>query len=300
VCPLHVSLDRSADGLLTVRDLGSTNGLVQLSAKTPLAVTEAVVNGDARFRIGKTVFRVRQGDQTIPPAVPLKRGRAAGLIRPTPWLNTVAIVGSVGLLTAHNYVGWFEELNAGTLLVWVAGFLMSILAWTGLWALATWLVSRRFEVVRHGAIPALALLASSLILEALEYVAFATNARLSYEISWWGATIVFITGLLYANLRVCFPPAPRRRLAAGAAAVSGITVGLFWMVSIGTRWQEAHWSHNLEYVAQLKRPMFRLAAIRSIDAFFEGTESMKEVVDRLARERSHRQTDPAIIDGERP
>src|SRR5262249_49738288 len=154
-------LHRDEDGQLVVEDLGSLNGLWELSP--PRRASRVLVDSECHLRIGQTVLRLRAATYPVAPALPA--ASEGGLVRIAGrWTGTASVVLGFALFLAVD--GWLESYDADSRKFVVLGSLALVLAglvWSGVWAVVSRAVSHRFHFREHCTVATGALLALQLV-----------------------------------------------------------------------------------------------------------------------------------------
>jgi hypothetical protein len=146
----HARIARSADGLLTLTDLDSVNGIESAGQGR---VAELPLVAGTQFRIGRTPFRVVDADAPVPPALPLAPQHTG----PAPWfergwyqlLAPLAILVILGVQTYLDTAT--REAGTAALGVVIAVAIMMAM-WSGVWALVGRALVRRPAFLAHTAV----------------------------------------------------------------------------------------------------------------------------------------------------
>jgi pSer/pThr/pTyr-binding forkhead associated (FHA) protein len=164
----HAVVARSEAGDLEIADAGSRNGLFRLGAKRRLARER--VDPGARYRVGRTVFRIRTANHPVAPE--LVERAAARWDRAIAWVAVLAATAAVLLCVwseTHERVEWLKLLAAPVFV------LLAILGWSGAWGLAGRLLVGEARFAGHLAMGALTVL-GCLAVANWDYLAFAFSA----------------------------------------------------------------------------------------------------------------------------
>lgn len=233
----HAQVAIAADGL-ALEDLGSVNGITLLSGERTLSV--ALVPG-ARFHLGRTAFRVVDGDAGLPPALPLP---AAGAPRTTEFESAFATssrwydrrVVQLALILALAVVFGVEMyLSDATRDAGTSGFggaiggLMLIAMGAGVWALIARLLGRRARFLPQSAVISAAFLVMFLLSAGLGYLNFLLPGAGGF-FSFGESAALTLLGVvtLYVQLGIATALSARRRAigsAAGFAVIIAIVAG---------------------------------------------------------------------------
>lgn len=283
VAPRHFSVDHTPEGGVTVTVGETVNGL-RCGHKLLAAGSRAVRPSGEEWVAGHTRLRLRLPDEMLAPeqALPQLSGwRTAGL---------VAVLIGLGLWTS-----WGEYLDAdpGNLLSRLAPVLIGIFAllalWCFLWALGSKIFQHRFDYWTHVRIASTGLLASGVLGAALGVLAYSTSWVVLSRVREPVEALV-LAGAVYAHLCAVLP---LRRRAFGwgvtAAAVAGLGVAAAFRYHNTGRFTEEL------YLATLPPPLLRLAPAVSPETFLQGAATMKDRLDKKARESDD---DDAAPDGD--
>lgn len=137
----HARIITEEDGGVLLVDLGSVNGIDALGQGRTRGL---VLAPGVSFRLGRSLFRVRTADESLPPAVPLPAAVGA----PGLWLEdrrwTVALLlAAVGLAGLDTWVDSVDRDAAVETLLLSASVLLLLLLWSAAWALIGRLLVRR-------------------------------------------------------------------------------------------------------------------------------------------------------------
>src|SRR5208282_503562 len=178
VSPLHVRLERTSGGGWRVQDLKSENGLFLESPPRP--ISEAELNFNDVFRVGRTLLRLRNSSDPIPPTR-LDRGPQQGwfMALSQPWCVLLLFSIFFAGVAVYNYLGEYEELSTKTLAthVIVVFFSLSIaiFLWCGVWSLVTRILRSRFFFLAHAAAACLGAILIFSFLNVCSYAAFSLS-----------------------------------------------------------------------------------------------------------------------------
>lgn len=143
----HARIEVAPDGVATLHDLGSINGIEQVGHGDADAIP--LLPGTV-VRLGRTVFRVRSSEEALPAAVPLP----AAIGAPGVWLETrrwgLGLLGAMLALTVWS--AWddtFTRDGAVEVLLVTAAALVFLVLWAGGWALLGRVLARRPAFAVH-------------------------------------------------------------------------------------------------------------------------------------------------------
>ena len=147
VAPLHLKVGYDTEGVLWIEDLAS-NSAQGTDQQSP--VTRMRVDREAAIRIGETSLRVRTAAFSVPPALSIHDQPRTGSTGPG--------YGSKAILCAGVFivVSWVSTWLAQTAEFKLANFLpeglifpLVVLAWAGMWALVTRIITTQAQYSRH-------------------------------------------------------------------------------------------------------------------------------------------------------
>lgn len=269
--PYHAVVQRAPAGELEIVDAGSKNGLFRAGAKNRFGRER--VNPSARYRAGRTEFRVRAGDHPVAAELP-DRG-ARGLREPLAAL--AALLAVVAALVLEAWSGAVERGQLAKLVVTPVLAVVALLLWAGAWGLAGRLLSGERRVAAHVAVASLALLGIFLA-NRLDYVAFALSVPQVDLVGLFAIGAALAWGLR-RHLALA-TERPGRGATLAAAAVAAACVGLFALLA--QLWR-ADDPNRMAYLKHIKLPETRLVEATETARFFLDTEQIKGKLDRLRR-----------------
>jgi hypothetical protein len=278
VCPRHARLVVNGARGLIVEDVGSINGLHGANGLGRQARLE-VLPGQT-FRVGHTVLRLCDAEQSVAPAIVDHDGPAARLPRLLTTRSSIVIcLLSFAAFAMQTYLGSFERVGFANVLSDAMPVLLLVALWGGAWALASRIVSHRFNFAQHLAVVA-AVGACALIVDALvEWMIFLFPSDLFEGLR--GAFVLALSGcLLYGHLSFASTLSRSRRW----AAALGVTGAIFALVTFVALADEDDYSLHLDYPAVLKPVSPRWLRSVTIDDFAKASERLKASVDSLADE----------------
>jgi hypothetical protein len=265
VAPRHLRVERLEDGRLQVSDLGSRNGLHLVQPQR--RITEAIVAGDTRLRIGHTLLRIRSRDWPVPPedTDPVARGWRS------PGATAIALAAYLALLGLHAFSSTIEDFQPARLLAGLPFALVIPALWAGVWAAIGRIVSGRANFFAHGTVGLAAAATAFTIEPLLKLAAFAFSMPVLAAESILAIALI-IGAALFGHLRLV----SRLRaawLATGAAAVVLMAVG-------GTRvgsWLETRDDVNELATMNVLFPGFvRVAPAATPAEFVEGARALEK------------------------
>ena len=271
VAPRHALVDLDHDKLM-LHDLGSKNGVVKHGKRLPsLALT-----GDTVVRIGHTSLRIRAADFPVPAEL-LDRtmhgweGAVPGMAGML--LAAIVALGSTWLFDTRHFQ---PTLYLQALAIGVGG----AVAWGGAWAFANRLFGRHARLGRHIFIigsGAAALAAWELASNGLAY-AFAWEALTRYGSH---GVIALAAGIVYFHLATVKPQL-RTRLRWLCLLFAVVGSGLMLIANV----QRSGRAADELYMGVVLPPSLRASPDRSVDAYIDQVDAMKEKVDRERSSKS--------------
>lgn len=279
LAPLHAELD-DVEGQLHLRVGDTINGAV-VGARH-LQAGEAMALGLARaLRVGNTRLRVRMASEPMAPEQPLAQHIRHAALEPNAPLWQVVIP----LLLVSGLVMWFDEWlgnDPGTpvnnYLSAMLTTLSATLGWSLFWSLGNKLFQGRLAYMAHLRLALIYGLAWTALDAALPLLAFATDwSFLSHISGLVGAGV--ICALVWAHLGLILP-GHRVGVTAGVITMYAVGAGLhvwFNEQRIGQPFTE-------RYVTALPPPSWRMVEARPIPVLLEDARSLKDKLDKQAKE----------------
>ena len=275
----HLRLERTEEGRVMLRDVGSHNGTFRVEPWARLAELE--LTDDARVAVGDTVLRFRGRshavEETRVTAIPVApQGRP--FERPFAFPAMLAV--TVAIFLAHEYLTNYQKTDWGSLALAVVVPVFASFVWAGLWSVASKVARRVFHFGAHGTIGSMGLLGLLLIPMMIGLVTYSLG--LGAWVRWlylagflgWGGFVLFW------HLRYVTRAEPRRlaiMLAASLVCFGALT-------QADSLLGEEDFSSTLDFDRTLLPPAFQVVPSKPVDSFFEGTQGLQEDVDKLAKE----------------
>jgi len=263
--PHHAVVERTGDGGLEVRDLGSRNGGYHKGRRQ----TQLPLDGNTIFRLGHSNLRVRSADFSVDDEM-----ADTTLHNWEGWPPAFTGLLLLVLLTVVSVWGSDTE-KSGTIryLTALAGMLTLALLWSGSWAMANRIFEGQTRFGRHLFIAASGLVVIDVIslLKAITAYAFSVETLTHYGNH---ATIAIVAGMVFFHL-VTVNPAHTRRFALTAVLSSILGSGVALMVNFQT---SGHLADEL-YMSELFSPSLRLSSDKPADQFLVGVAQLKAKVD---------------------
>jgi len=142
LAPQHAQLAVQEDGRLLLQALPSRNG-VRMDGR-PVQGSAVVPAGGCALQLGATRLRLRLGDETLAPELPLAHGVGSG--RRAPLLAGLAVAA---ILLASHWLTLDPGADFSTWLPMVVGMPLVLAGWCGVWALTSKLFQHRFDFGGH-------------------------------------------------------------------------------------------------------------------------------------------------------
>lgn len=275
----HLRLERTEEGRVMLRDVGSRNGTFRVEPWARLAELE--LTDDARVVVGDTVLRFRGRSHAVEDtrvtAIPVApRGRPFEW----PFAFPAVLAATVAAFLAHEYLTNYQKTDWGSLALAVLLPVFVSFVWSGLWSVASKVARRVFHFGTHGTIGTLGLLGLLLIPMMIGLVTYSLG--LGAWVRWvylagflgWGGFVLFW------HLRYVTRAEPRRlaiMLAASLVCFGALT-------QADSLLGEEDFSSTLDFDRTLLPPAFQVVPSKPVDAFFESTQELQEDVDKLAKE----------------
>ncbi|MGZ3460162.1 MAG: FHA domain-containing protein [Archangium sp.] len=276
----HLRIERTEEGKLVVRDVGSRNGTFRVEPWARLA--ELALTDDARVAVGDTVLRFRSRAHAVADtrvaAVPVM---PHGRLFERPFAFPAMLAVTVVAFLFYEYLTNYQKTDWGSLALAVVVPVFAAFVWAGLWSVASKVARRQFHFGAHGTIGSLGLLgllAIPLLLGLMTYSlslgpGFRALNLLGY-LGWMGC-------VLFWHLRYVTRVDPRRL----GVMLAVILVCFGALTQAGSLLGEEDFSSNLEFNRTLLPPAFRVAPARSVETFFEDTKGLQKEVDGLAKQK---------------
>jgi hypothetical protein len=280
VCPEHARLELDGDGQISLRDLGSRNGVLDLS--TGLRVGSLTPAQGRELRIGRTVLRLRAPDHAVAPALvdagPHRLLRwATSSAAPVVWLPVVVAV-QAWLIWRENY----SELETRSVLGALLPLVLAVVAWAGMWALLGRLLVHLHRFAAHLAAACASLLIWTGFSGLLDYARFALSPIGPLQNASIAAGALLIAALVYIHLFLATGLGRHAR----ALASAGVLAIALVVAALDDREDPDFWVHTLPYWSQLEPVDPGWLPAESPEEFFGGARGLEGELAALAeRER---------------
>ncbi len=267
VAPLHVRIERRADGVVVARDMDTRNGThvvpkrrFSLWRDAITRCSEMVLNADTLVRVGHSTFRVRPVEQTVAPERLDTAAHTWEGLRP-------AALAFVMLTLLALFEAWSEDTTTQDTLSYetnVAMVLGALVVWGGFWALLNRLFAGRARMGRHLLIGATGAVISVAAAVASEVVGYALSIPELTQFETY-INLALLSAAIYFHVATITPlsMAFARQFAVVFAL---LTIGLFSLY----RYSKEHRFGDSLYMSSLQWPAIRLVTPVSTETFVNG------------------------------
>jgi hypothetical protein len=263
----HLRIFRDESERLVAEDLGSANGMFLDGGKSRLA--RIVIDGKLPIRIGQTFLRVRETNHTV------DRERVArsdwGIL---PIVLAAALgIGTLGIDALKVWLTQTSELRASNYLTPLLAITVTVLGWTGMWALLSRVFSASSRFLRNLLIALAGIFAFSLADEFARFAAFAWtwSTAVTYEyVAMWS----ILAAVCFFHLREV---GPARLLLKGALMTTLLAIA----IAVQTlQRSEAFFDSGRQHTERLLMPpALRAVPLRDETAFFDEIVNIKTKLD---------------------
>ncbi len=276
VCPHHLQIDVSEEGLLEVHDLDSLNGLYAYPGSKRLESLQLAPN--ETLRIGHSILRYRRPDFMVAATRQDRLGFEFGnQLLSSRLLQWGSYLLLALLLTLFTYINSYHNLEP--LQVFRSQLLphaMALLVWTGFWALLSRILTHNFYFSAHSIIASLMLLVSLIYEDYLESVLrFAFNSDTAIEWLSYLVTMLIMSFALYAHLRFCSAKSSRYLVSVGMG-LSAIMVGL---TIIGNYSDGDDFSNYPHYHSAIMPAGYQLVSDLSLEEFVARSQQIRQTLE---------------------
>lgn len=280
-CPHHAIIERGCEGDISVRDLGSKNGVILKGSRCE----RASLDGNTVFRLGHTPLRLRSVDFPTDDAL-----TDTTLHQWEGWPPAMTGVLVILLLTLAGE--WFTDTEKFEPIRYVTasvGVLSMSLLWCGTWALTNRLFAGHMRIGRHLFITACGLLVSEIIslLCSISAYAFSLEVFTRYDSH---LAMAIVSGMVYFHL-LTINPAHKKSF-----ALTGLIVSLTGsMVILMINFQSKGYLADELFMSEMFSPAWRISQDKPAGDLLAETRKLKGIVDA---ERA-RPADSADDEGEK-
>jgi len=276
ISPSHVKINKDIDGQIILRDLDTVNGTHNLSQHQK--IDQSVVNLNDRIRIGHTHFRLRDNKQILEDTEVdrFHSTRLSAYINST-WSLIFAIPLLFSLFIYQEYMNSFRDTGIIKLLTAATPALLISFLWAFSWAGISRFFTHHFYFSSHCNIACFGIIAIIVSTSLIDYYSFAFSvnsysAYLKYLCQFLMGTII-----LYGHLRYCTTTS-NKKIISITSTVSFTAIAITLLL---TYTNQSEFSSQLNYMGQLKPPVFQLTPSLTTDEFFNQADLLKHEVDRL-------------------
>lgn len=270
--PHHAVVERTPAGELELVDAGSRNGLFRACVKHRLARER--VDPAARYRAGRTEFRIRSGAH---PVAEERIDCPAGALR-TPLAGALAVLVVVAVLLFDAWSGMDERTELAKVAVAPVFIMLALFIWTGAWGLASRLLAGEHRFAAHLVTASLALI-GIFAADRLDYVAHAFSAPEATSLAAIAAVGALLAWGLWRHLALALRK-PGRGAAVAAVAVATTCLGVF---ALFTDFLRAERAVHLTYLKAIKPPVVCLVQGGEPAQFFGNAAELKSELALLTR-----------------
>lgn len=278
--PHHVLIERTEDGGLEVRDLGSRNGVMHNGRRQTLLS----IDGNTIFRLGHTNLRVRSTD------FPVVDEMADTTMHN--WEGWPPAMTGLLLVTLLTFAGvWSSDIEKSGMIRYLtalAGMLGFTLLWCGIWSLSNRLFEGQMRFGRHLFVAACGLIVieTASLLSSIVAYAFSLEALTRYGNH---ILIAIVAGVVYFHLQT-INSSQMKRFALISVFLSLLGSGVTLMVNYQANGRLA----DELYMGELLPPKLRFSSDKPVARFLDGVAQLKAKVD----EDRTKEVSPEGEDGE--
>ena len=267
VAPLHVRIERRADGALIARDTGTRNGMhvvpkrrFSLWRDAITRCSEIILTGDTLIRVGHSTFRVRSVDQAVAPERLDTAAHTWEGVRPA----TLALVMLTSFALFEAWSGDVTTQDSLTYETNLAMVLGALAVWGGFWALLNRLFAGRARLGRHLLIGAIGAVVSVVLATTSDLVGYALSIPELTQFETY-ISLAVLSAAIYFHVATVTPlsMAFARQF---AVVFAMLAIGLFSVY----RYSKEHRFGDSLYMSSLQWPAIRLVAPVSTEAFVNG------------------------------
>ena len=274
----HAVIAPDDAGALTIRDLGSVNGLKQHDGRK----ASLPVHAGLQVQVGRTRLRFRDRDEAVVPAVADSIDR---LSRVSDWTTKpararVLVAALVGVTALSAWLESTARSVGSDLLFQVLVVLGMVLLWASVWSLAVRGPERRIQWFAQVAVTsavALAMWSYDLVNEWLEFL-FPDAGFV--PIAYLGVLLFLLSALIAAHFAVAGSLTPRGRWKAGF----GVSGALLLLIALGAVTDNDEFNSVADFEGQLKLAKEWMVPTNTVDEFARAVDEARKVVDESVRE----------------
>lgn len=260
----HALIELSENGMLSLRDLGSRNG-IKIKGKR---FTQLHINGNTVARLGQTQIRVRDSSFVVSEEVSDSTGGQWS----SWWMLTSALVIICALSLSETWLNDINDSKASDYIMAIFPWIIAGAAWSGVWALANRVFGGAANFNRHLFI----LCCGLLIAQLAEYVYTFLGFSLSWEtpILYKGhIAVAIICTTIYYHLRLI---TRKRSLIKWICICSALTISGLKLLH---NYQTTNKLADELYMSETLPPAMRLSRDQSLDEFQQSVQKLKAEID---------------------
>lgn len=260
----HALIETSENGMLSLRDLGSRNGIT-LKGKR---FTQLHINGNTIAGLGHTQIRVRDSNYVVTE----EASDSAGSHWNEWWLLASAAFIICALSLSETWINDINDNKASDYIMGIFPWLIASAVWSGVWALANRVFGGAANFNRHLFILCCGLLVAQLA----EYVYTFLGFSLSWEtpILYKGhIAVVIICSIIYYHLRLI---TRKRSLIKWICICSVLTISGLKLLH---NYQTTNKLADELYMSETLPPAMRFSRDRSIPEFEQSVRALKQEID---------------------
>lgn len=260
----HALIELNDQGQLSLRDLGSKNGL-KINGKK---YSRGELTGDTQVQLGRTLIRVRRSDYAHAEEILYRaHSHKQTLFR---FAGAIAIICLLALSNA-----WLGDIANNSLSDYITStlkWLCAAAAWAGIWALANRIFNRSANFGQHLLILSGALLAFDCL--GYLYVFLGFSLSLEQVVRYQTPTQLTLLAItFYAHLRLINHR--HRLLKILCAAFALLSSGVLLM----NNYQKTNQYADRLYMSELLPPALRLSRNHSLAEFDQSIQQLKADID---------------------
>ena len=271
VAALHANVEIAPDGRITVRDLGTANGIVVEGRKHSGSVLLPATN---RLQIGRSTIKIRTAHDALPPERPVQHGLDS-LLSARPGTIAAAAATLCLLLLGHSV--WFgaPRDTVAALATTLGSAALVVAVWTAAWGLLSRILLGEWHWLRHAAIFLSACALYQVTTATGDFVGSVTSyAVWADQFLWVGLAVLCLA--LGSHLAHASSLTPRHAAIAAAA--------VFVLVGGGGAWSQgrakARDVNMIDSRFQIYPAALRLRAAKSVDGFIKDASALRVASDR--------------------
>ncbi len=277
VCLEHVSVN-VAEGELFVNDLDSINGISQ--NKYHFKGKQLKLSSNDSFRIGHTTLRYRSANTLLQPTKIDRHIRSSFWSLHNPTLVFLTALALIGFIIMEAISTQVEEVENVKVLADAIPALMTILSWSGLWALFGKLMIDRFSFVTHLGIFSLANVGFYLCSIILGYICYAFGFDHIFSTIFAISVTLISIWMLYTHFGYSTKMSFRSMLT--TSIVLTLIGASFYILQ--TKVMESEFNYMPSYSVILKSPDYNFVEGDSLEKFFSDTKELKDIVSEAMDE----------------